>query len=216
MLASSLPRSSRRSAPAAVSSSQPGDPPPRLVVVDRAHPDRLAVECFIQTIYAACHGARVRHFMPTLVALRDDDDQLLAAAGYRCAGEHALFLERYLDRPVERLLAADGAPLPARERIVEVGQLVAAQAGQGRRLILQLGPHLAARGFDWVVGTLTQELRHLFTRLGIAPMALGIADPALLGAEAADWGSYYEHHPLVLAGQIAPALQVLMQRRSGT
>ena len=216
MLASSLPRSSRRSAQTAVSSSQLDEQPSRLLVIDRAHPDRLAVESFIQTIYAACHGARVRHFMPTLVALRDGEGMLLAAAGYRDAGEQPLFLERYLDRPVERLLAAGGAPLPARARIVEVGQLVAAQAGQGRRLILQLGPHLAAQGFDWVVGTLTRELRHLFTRLGIAPMALGIADPALLGAEAADWGSYYEHHPLVVAGQIAPALQVLMQRRSGT
>jgi hypothetical protein len=31
---------------------------------------------------------------------------------------------------------------------------------------------------------------------------LGRADPAMLGDGAADWGSYYEHAPLVMAGEI--------------
>jgi hypothetical protein len=64
-----------------------------------------------------------------------------------------------------------------------------------------------------VVGTLTEELRHLFVRLGIAPLALGVADPALLGAEAVHWGTYYDHRPLVLAGQLDVALQALSRRR---
>ena len=213
MLASSLSRPPKREQPSPIGMPPPGGRPAPLAVVGRLHPDRPEVESFIQAVYAACYGAQVRDFMPTLVALRDDDGQLLAAAGYRCAGDHALFLERYLDRPVERLLATSHAAAPPRERIVEVGHLAAARAGQGRRLILQLGPHLAGQGFEWVVSTLTQELRHLFVRLGIVPVPLGMADPALLGADAAAWGSYYDHHPLVLAGQIAPALQVLAQRR---
>lgn len=214
MLASSLPCLPACAPQPPIASAAPEGRPAALVIVDRAHPARPAVEAFIQSVYAASYGARVRDFMPTLVALRDGAGELLAVAGYRSAGEHALFLERYLDRPVQQLLAAGGARPPARERIAEVGHLAAAQAGQGRRLILQLGPHLAAQGFDWVVSTLTQELRHLFARLGIVPVALGTADPRLLGSEAAAWGSYYEHRPLVLAGQIAPALQALAQRRS--
>ncbi len=185
-----------------------------LAIVDRAHPRRAAVEAFIQDVYAARYGARVREFMPTLVATLDADGGLLAAAGYRGAGAQALFLERYLARPVEQLLAPDARRAPARERIVEVGHLAAAQAGQGRRLVLQLGPHLANEGFEWVVSTLTEELRQLFARLGLASVALGIADPTLLGPQAADWGRYYEHRPLVLAGQIATALPVLARRRS--
>lgn len=183
-------------------------PRPGLCSIGPAHARRAEVEAFIRRVYAARYGARVKNFMPELVVLLDEDGELFAAAGHRSAGEHALFLERYLDAPVDRLL---GTASP-RSRIVEVGHLVAARAGQGRRLILQLGPHLAALGFDWVVSTLTEELRHLFSRLGIQPLALGIADPALLGAEAADWGSYYEHRPLVLAGQIAPALHALARR----
>lgn len=184
----------------------------RLGIVDAGHPQRAEVEAFVQAVYAARYGAQVSRFMPCLVSLRDGDGELVAAAGYRSAGQEPLFLERYLDLPVEQLLAAADTAGPRRSAIVEVGHLASARAGQGRRLILALGPHLAGAGFDWVVGTLTEELRHLFERLGIAPTQLGVADPALLGSEAAAWGSYYEHRPLVLAGQIAPALKALARR----
>ena len=194
----------------------PRDRRPGLAVVPADHAQRGEVEGFIQAVYAARYGARVPGFMPSLVALRDADGELVAAAGYRCAGDEALFLERYLGGPVERRLPQDGSMPPARGGIVEVGHLASARAGQGRRLILQLGPHLAAQGFDWVVSTTTQELRHLFARLGIEPLVLGVGDPALLGAEAAAWGSYYDHRPLVLAGRIAPALRVLSRQVSGT
>jgi hypothetical protein len=193
-----------------------GDRRPGLDIVQADHPQRGEVVAFIQAVYAARYGAQVPGFMPTLVALRDGDGEIVAAAGYRCTADEALFLERYLGGPVERQLPPDLGQLPARRDIAEVGHLAAARAGQGRRLILQLGPHLAAQGFDWVVSTTTEELRHLFARLGIVPLVLGVGDPALLGAEAAAWGSYYEHRPLVLAGRIAPALQVLSRQVSGT
>ena len=184
----------------------------RLVVVDRDHPARAATEGFIRRVYAEHHGADVREFAPHLVALHDADGEIAAAAGYRPAASGPLFLERYLAAPVERLLGGDAGSAPERERIVEVGHLAGGTAGEGRRLIRLLGPHLAARGFHWVVGTLTEELRHLFLRLGIAPLALGVADPGVLGADAAAWGRYYDHRPVVLAGQVELALQCLARR----
>jgi len=183
-----------------------------LLVVDRDHPRRAVTESFIHRVYAEHYGAEVRHFAPQLVALHDDGGGIVAAAGYRSAADERLFLERYLAAPVETLLGAAGRPLPGRGRIVEVGHLAAGPAGAGRRLIGLLGPLLAARGFQWVVGTLTEELRQLFARLGIVPLALGEADPSVLGADAAAWGSYYDHRPLVLAGRVEPALQKLARR----
>jgi hypothetical protein len=183
-----------------------------LHAVDPQDPDRADVEAFIRRIYRERYGAEVRHFAPRLVATRDDSGEIVAAAGHRAAGAGPLFLERYLGGPVDTLLGAAHGAQPARSRIVEVGHLAACRAGEGRRLILLLAPHLAAQGFDWVVSTLTEELRHLFVRLGIAPLALGIADPAALGAEAADWGSYYDHHPVVLAGRIDSMLKLLARR----
>jgi Thermostable hemolysin len=67
-----------------------------------------------------------------------------------------------------------------------------------------------------VVSTLTEELRHLFVRIGVTPLALGLADPARLGDDAADWGRYYEHRPVVLAGHLPLALRILARRQRGS
>ncbi|MDL2337209.1 MAG: thermostable hemolysin [Pseudomonadota bacterium] len=187
--------------------------PPRLFIHPPGDPHRLEVEAFIHRIYAERYGADVRQFAPVLASLRDDSG-IVAAAGYRSASQGPLFLERYFDAPVESLLAGHAATTPSRERIVEVGHLAAARAGEGRRLIRLLGTHLASLRFDWVVSTLTAELRHLFLRIGVAPLALGVADPAALGAELSHWGSYYDHRPVVLAGHLPQALQQLARRQA--
>ncbi|MCP5286084.1 MAG: thermostable hemolysin [Burkholderiaceae bacterium] len=178
-----------------------------LVLHGTDSPSRRAVEAFIAEVYRTRFGAEIRHFAPALVGLHDPGGRLVAAAGYRRAADGPLFLERYLDATVDQRLCVP------RGTVVEVGHLAAAEPGAGRRLIARMAPHLAAQGQQWVVSTLTEELRHLFMRLGIVPQALGIADPALLGDEAAAWGRYYDHRPVVGAGAIGPALQTLARRR---
>ncbi len=176
-------------------------------------PARRAVEAFIDTVYRERFGATVRAFAPQLVALSDAQGHVVAAAGYRGGGQGPLFLERYLSAPVEHLLASPGETTPERAGIVEVGHLSAIRAGEGSRLITALGRHLAAQRFQWVVSTLTQELRQLFVRrLGITPLALAAAHPDALGEDAADWGRYYEHAPVVLAGRLDASLRTLAHR----
>jgi hypothetical protein len=186
------------------------------LIVHREHDaGRRSVEAFIRRIYVERYGADIRAFAPTLVSLHDHGEPL-AAAGYRAASQGPLFLERYLSRPVDELLAASASTPAARATIVEVGHLAAARAGEGRRLIRRLGPHLADLGFDWVVGTLTRELHHVFLRMGISPLILGQANPAALGEEAGGWGSYYDHAPAVLAGDLRTALHRLMPAGVGS
>lgn len=174
---------------------------PRFAALPPGTPARSAVERFIATVYARHYGAQLRSFMPTLVSLGGGDEPS-AAAGYRAADAGALFLEHYLAQPVEQVIAAHTGQPVARASIVEVGQFASTVPGQGRRLMAHLGRHLADAGFEWVVSTATAELRQLFERLRIRPLVLGRADPNRLGAAALDWGSYYAHAPLVLAGEI--------------
>ena len=188
---------------------------PKLFIHAIDDPHRHEVEAFIRGVYAGRYGADVVGFAPTLVSLRDDGG-IVAAAGYRSAGDGDLFLEGYLHAPIESLLATHAERTPDRQRIVEVGHLAAARAGEGRRLIGLLARHLAEQRFDWVVSTLTSELRHLFVRIGVAPLALGAADPAALGPGGGRWGTYYDHHPVVLAGQLHQALQQLLRRQKAT
>jgi len=190
--------------PSAAASS----PAPRLMRHRHDDARRADVERFIRAVFARRYGADVRHFAPTLISLQDRGE-IVAAAGYRSAAEAPLFLERYLPSPVEALIAPHAGSPPRRHSIVEVGHLAASRAGEGRRLIALMGSHLAAQDFVWVVGTITSDLRRLFKRFGVTPLALGAADPAALGPEVANWGSYYEHQPMVLAGQLDEALRRL-------
>ena len=95
------------------------------------------------------------------------------------------------------------------QQIVEVGNLAADRAGGSVDVILNLARHLDRLGYEWVAFTATRELIGIFRRLGLPPLALAPADPDRLGADAADWGSYYDSRPIVVAGRIALALEMV-------
>jgi len=76
--------------------------------------DRREVEQFIHDVFAQTYGANVQHFMPELVALRDETGELVAAFGLRKAANSPLFLEQYLDAPIETVMSNRfGKPLIA-------------------------------------------------------------------------------------------------------
>ena len=171
-------------------------------------PQRAAAEGFIADIFRRHYGAAVSSFAPNLMLL-EDAGRIAAAAGWRCAGEERLFLETYLDEPIEAAVARLAGQPVRREAIVEVGNLAADRAGGSVDVILNLARHLDRLGYEWVAFTATSELIGIFRRLGLPPLALASADPARLGADAADWGSYYDSRPVVVAGRIALALEMV-------
>lgn len=185
----------------------PEVPPDAPLRLRRLEPDsgsgcRAPAEAFIRERFFARYGADVRHFMPTLLQLETADGTLQSAVGMRGAASGTLFLERYLDRPVEVEIAARFAVRPRRDRIVEVGNLAARGAGHARLLIVSLTELLLADGFEWVVFTGTPEVLNSFRRLDLVPLAIAPADPARMGEELADWGTYYASRPQVMAGDI--------------
>ncbi|MER1948545.1 thermostable hemolysin [Stutzerimonas stutzeri] len=174
-------------------------------------PRRVALEDFIRQRFAEHYGARVRHFMPCLLGLHGDNGQVQGAVGLRSAQRRPLFLERYLDEPIELAVALrSGRPVP-REEIVEVGNLAAFGSASARLLIVALTDLLVAQGFRWVVFTGTPALLNSFQRLALEPLALAPADPARMGEDLADWGSYYASRPQLMAGEILPGHQRLLQ-----
>lgn len=164
-------------------------------------PRRTEAETFIRRRFAERYDARVSTFAPNLV-LFEEAGRVVAATGWRAAGHETLFLERYLDQPIEHTIAALATQPVSRERIVEVGNLAADKAGGSLFVILNLARHLDRLCFEWVVFTATRELVGIFSRLGLPLLAIAPADPARLGNDAADWGSYYETEPIVVAGRI--------------
>ena len=177
-------------------------------------PQRAEAEAFIRAVFARRYDARVNGFAPDLMLLRQAG-RIVAAAGWRGAGDGALFLERYLDTPAEAHIGRLAGQPVARERIAEVGNLAAAMPGGGARMILCLAGHLHDLGYEWVVFTATRELVGIFAKLGLPPLALAPADPARLGEAARDWGRYYDAAPVVVAGRIRLALERLSRPEHG-
>lgn len=206
-----MPSSTLHSAPRHAAAAFPVSG--QLTTYSAHDPRRPEVEQIIRTMYAQRYGALVPGFAPILLGLLEDG-HVLAAAGYRRAGDGPLFLEHYLSASVEAELGAAINQPVQRERIAEVGHLAAPRGGEGRRLVQLLGPFLIGEGFDWVVGTVTQELQLMLTRLGLAPVLLGPALPEALGDQAPCWGSYYEHQPVVLAIHLRRSLRHFLARRA--
>ncbi len=167
---------------------------------------REAVERFVATHYLRAHGATVTRFQPLLLALIRND-AVVAAVGVRAPADAApLFLERYLDVPVEQALASRVRRPVLREDVAEVGNLAGAAPGSGRALPAVLAAWLEGRSIPWAVFTGTTALRNGFLRLGARLVDLGPADPARLGAERAQWGSYYGTMPRVAAVPVGDLL----------
>lgn len=163
------------------------------------------VEAFIRATFKSRYDADVACFAPNLMVL-ESGDCIVAAAGWRCAADEPLFLESYLDVPVETEVARLAGHPVVRSRIVEVGNLAAARSGGSIDVIMTLARHLDRLGFEWVVFTATRELLGIFRKLGLAPLALAPADPERLGVRAGAWGRYYDSAPVVVAGRIRLAL----------
>lgn len=178
----------------------------QLLVYHANDPGRVEVEEFVRAVFATRHAARVCSFMPTLLALRNDTGVLCSAAGFRCAGDQALFLERYLDEPIERAIASSIGQPVSRAQVVEVGNLAARTCRSAMRLVLDLPRMLLDRGQNWIVFTATDTVRQLLASYRAPLLDLGSASASRARDTGDNWGRYYDTHPRVMAGYLPDGL----------
>lgn len=174
------------------------------------HSDRTRTEiaAHICNHFRLSHGAHLDSLMPRLFTV-SDGSSVLCAFGLREAARGPLYMERYLDQPVEAAIAGlTGEPV-RRDAIVEVGNLVA-EPGGARVLIILLTHHLHRLGIEWVVFTAVATLRAAFRRLGLQPFVLAAADPGRLpDAERDSWGGYFAAPPIVMGGSVPAGIRAL-------
>ncbi|HED40345.1 MAG TPA: thermostable hemolysin [Chromatiales bacterium] len=169
-----------------------------ITLVSRQESARKEIERFIRTVFRRAYGARVNHFPPHLLCMRQDG-RVLAALGLRPAEEAPLFLEAYLDKPIENRLAEISARPIDRSRVIEVGSLASSHGGGARALIITLTAYLSGASYEWAVFTATPQVRNSFVKLGIELTPLAQADKSRLKEAQYSWGSYYDQHPMVVA-----------------
>jgi thermostable hemolysin len=169
---------------------------------------RAVAETFVRDCFYRTHRASIRTFMPTLLMLTDAAGSLYAVAGCRAAADEDLFLERYLSRPIDALLAERGGPLAPRDDIVEVGNFACRSSRAARRFMALLPFFLLEHEYRWVTFTATAAVRRLLHHVGARCMDLGPADGACVRSGADDWGRYYTHDPRVMAGYLPLARKI--------
>jgi hypothetical protein len=185
-------------------------------VTDPTHSRRRETEALIEECFRAAFGARLDGHYRQIAAWRLADGSLRAAAGIRFAEEERLFLEQYLDEPIEQAVARRFKSPVARDDIVEIGALAADGPASALEFFNELATQLASqRGRRFAVATVRPELRRLLRRAGFDLRALASADPSRLAAGATSWGTYYDGGPQVCVGEIgvASALAHLCRRR---
>lgn len=182
---------------------------PQLQLTIASGEQRQRTEQFIAAQFASAHQARIHHFMPWLLALESNAQQIEAAFGLRPGSETPLFLEQYLDQPIEQLVAREFKQPVDRFRLVEVGNLAVHHKAFGPSLMAGLATLLYQCQFEWMVFTATSQVRRLMMMLGFAPIPLCAADPSKLINNDEDWGNYYRNQPTVMVGSLKTAIAVV-------
>lgn len=136
-----------------------------------------------------------------------------ATLGYREAGHGPLFLENYLEAPIERLVSEAMGRAVDRQAIVEIGCLAAVPSLALVRLWCHTADDLSAT-HEVAVATLTRSLRAMFARIGMPLVQLVPADPAMID-EPGSWGRYYQLDPIVCAGDIRAGARALTAFHQG-
>lgn len=166
---------------------------------------REGVQRYIAGVFQISYGARVNAFMPLLVSLREND-HLTAALGLRSAASGGLFCEQYLDEPVEDHVQRVFGRRVQRDRILEMGNLVASNPGHAALLYTLVGSAMYQAGVDYLLFTANRAVRISLKRSGLDSVPIATADRSRLGATADDWGSYYNGDPRVMLGDVRAAM----------
>jgi hypothetical protein len=179
-----------------------------LTLVEHQAAERAETEALISQTFQRVYRAQLSHFLPHLLRL-DQAGQIGAVAGVRAAQYGSLFLEQYLDKPVEQSVATVFRTPVDRDQVVEIGNLTSALQGFASSMFVVLAAVLYRAGYRWVVCTVTPKVAVALSSIGYASRVICRADPARLQSGSGDWGNYYASRPQVIVGDVASAARSL-------
>ena len=188
-------------------------PTPRFELVSQEALERAEVERYVGRKFESSYGASLTEFLPLFLTLRCSDE-LSASAGIALgATTEKFFLEQYLDAPVEFELERLEHEAVNRGQLVEIGNLVSTTLGASRLMFIVLASVLQQAGYEWMVFTATKPLRRSLGKLGFHTQVMAQANADRVAqTSSADWGSYYNNQPQVVAGRLSSAQELVQER----
>jgi len=170
--------------------------------------ERDRAECIIKDAFKATYNAEINDFLPLLIAAKNDQ-QLDAVIGVGGAANAQLYLESYLNFPIETEINKHCQLTVHRKNIVEIGNLVANRAGVSRQLFIVLALALNEIGIEWVSFTATPHVELLLQKLTFEPIEICAAQEIRVVNGQSTWGTYYGLAPKVCIGNVNHACERL-------
>lgn len=185
---------------------------PEFLLSDPRCDQRPAAESYVKEKFLDTYGADIHDFLQYLISMRCLGS-LSGVVGLSFASQQALFLEQYLESPIENELGNVSHAQVRRNSVVEVGNLVATTRGASFALFIVVATALSRAGFEHMVFTATRQLRSTFDKLGFKTVFLSDANLGSVNTGSDNsWGSYYDSEPQVVTGSLKDALEVIANR----
>lgn len=175
-------------------------------------PERPQAEAYITDKFRKEYDADVCTFAPLLLSMHCKKN-MNAVVGMRPAKSSPLFIEQYLDSPIETCIISLQGEVVKREEIVEISNLVATRRGASQLLFIILGSIMYEAGYRYLVFNATDKVERIIRKFPFPVQVLCASDPARLGERAKEWGSYYETSPRVIIGDIKVAYERAQKNR---
>ena len=180
----------------------------KLEIVAPNHPLWPQVTQQLSTRYEQAFDAKLATFMPEFMTLMIGDE-IKSLCGFRNAGNEPLFLEQYLDDHAEVILNQHFDANITRDSVIEFGQLASFAHGNSPIHFFLMAEKLVEQGYEWCIFTATDPLHALMKRLGLTPTVIAEASAERVPEAEKIWGTYYQHKPRVLAGNLVEGYQHL-------
>lgn len=195
--------------PQSTAVTQNSSQPLRMERYTQGDSGRDLVESFVADIFDREYNCQSVEFLPELFALHDDNNRIVAAAGLSAATDGPLRCEQYTGVTIDSLLRTTGHSAVSRLSLFEVGNLSATSLHSARLILLSLAQHLRSlNGPEWIVAALTREGRRIIQSIRWNFTPICKADPSAIPNATESWGTYYEHDPWVVVGQLPSSVTI--------
>lgn len=169
-----------------------------LELVRKEHGSRKEVEKFARDRYHRAYGAAINTFARELLVLRSKEQGVLGCVGINTGDSGRLYLEQYLEGPLEEEIGRVVGKKIDRSKVAEIGTLATGAKGLSRLTMISLTGVIMSRGIEYIAFTGIKSVRNTLEMLGMPLESLAKASPEKLEGDAAEWGSYYSAAPEVV------------------
>ncbi len=164
--------------------------------------DRLNIEEFIKTAFQKKYNAKISFFYPNFIVVYKNQT-LVGVLGWQKGNNNKFFLECYLEHNIENVIKTKIGIDLKRDEIIEIGNLATIDSYASFCLFAHVFNNLNTLSSKFIVFTATRSLLSILIKMKITTYILSEAKSSCLNKEdITNWGSYYEHKPIVIASPL--------------